>query len=142
MKLVDGFSQIKIVELRPGLLRVHVRQNCFVAGEIDLDERIFYSVPRSKKNLMYVYSGGEGALGINEEILLLDSFDIIKVKYNEQILTTSRRKWLSKGVLSRYCDLTVDRQVVLKFSDVCMENVELFEPDVSQTNLFEEVAIG
>ena len=89
---------------------------------------------------MYLYSGGEGSLGINEEILHLDSFDIIKVKYNDQILTTTCRKWLAKGVLSRYCDSTVDKQILLKLTEINMDDTDQFEPVVNQVNLFEEVA--
>lgn len=140
MQANNELSQIRLVEVYPGLLRVHVKQNDFVAGEILTTKRIFYSAPRSKKNLMYLYSGGEGSLGINEEILHLDSFDIIKVKFNDQILTTTRRKWLAKGVLSRYCDSSVDKQILLKLSQINMEGAEEFEPVLDQVNLFEEVA--
>ena len=136
----NEFSQIHIEEVVPGLLRIHIKQNQFIAGEVLTGKRIFYSAPRSIKNLMFLYHGSEGGLGLNEEILSLSSFDTIKIKYNDRILKTTRRKWLAKGVLSRYCDATVDKQVVLKISEINMQGAEHFEPVENQVNLFEEVA--
>ncbi len=134
---VSELTQIKLVQLTPSLLRVIVKQNNFVAGEIS--NNTFYSQPRSKKNLMYLYSGSEGGLGINEEILHLESFDIIKVKYLDVILTTTHRKWRAKGVTSRYCDATVDKQIILRLSDINMNDTEQYESTEVQENLFAKV---
>ncbi len=131
-------SQISMQELTPNLLGVIVRQNNFPAGEIDTVNRTFYSAPRSTKNLFRLF--GESGLGINEEILLLDLFDIIKIKFNDSILTTTRRKWLAKGIVSPYCDSTVDKQVILKLSDINLMDPDKYEPEENrQQELFDEV---
>jgi len=133
------YSQIEIKKIDNTLLRVIIRQNDFVAGEVDLAERIFYSVPRSSKNLFYLFHGNEGGLGLNNEILHLDSFDTIKLKFNDKILTTTRRKWLAKGIISKYCNAKIDKQVIMKLSDINLGDAEMYEPtETKQQELFQE----
>ena len=132
-------SQIRLHQLSPNLLRVIVRQNNFIAGEIDLIERILYSIPRSTKNLFHLFHGDQGGLGLNEELLMLDSFDIIKVKFNDSILKTSRRKWLTLGIVSPYTNSTVDKQVIMKLSEINFNDVGKYEPVLfKQEELFQE----
>ncbi len=134
----NNLKQIRLHLLSPNLQRAIVRQNNFVAGEIDTEKRIFYSAPRSTKNLFHLF--GEPGLGINEEILLLDFYNKIKVKFNDSILTTTRRKWLNKGITSPYCNSTVDKQIILKLSDINMTDSDKYEPaEAKQEELFEEV---
>ena len=135
--MTASLSQIRLQNLSDSLIRIIIRQNHFVAGDLDTNERIFYSIPRSKKNLFYLF--GEPGLGINEEILLLETFDIIKVKFNDTILTTTRRKWLNKGITSPYCNSTVDKQIILKLSDINLTDVDKYEPIAMQQELFSEV---
>ena len=131
--------QIRLQKISSKIIRVIVRQNNFIAGEIDLTERVFYSVPRSTKNLFYLFHGDEGGLGICEEILHLESFDIIKIKFNNSILTTTRRKWLAKGITSPYCDQRVDKQIILKVLEINMNDIDLFElAETRQQELFPE----
>ena len=132
-----SLSQIRLQNVSDSLIRISIRQNHFIAGDLDTTERIFYSIPRSKKNLFYLF--GEPGLGINEEILLLDSYDTIKVKFNDSILTTTRRKWLNKGITSPYCNSTVDKQIILKLSDINMTDADKYEPITKQQELFSEV---
>ncbi len=131
----ETLSQIKLVEIEPGLLRVHVRQNQFTAGEIS--NGIFYSAPRSVKNLFKLF--GEPRLGINEEILLRTDFSKIKVKFNDKILTTTRLKWLNLGIVSPYCNQSVDKQILMKLTDIDLDEVEKWEPEEKQVELFAEV---
>jgi hypothetical protein len=113
------YSQINIIFTSPTLSIVKLSQNNRAAGNIDSEKRIFYSTPFYSKNLMYLYPGDSGGLGICEEILSLDSFDLIKLNYRGDILTTTRTKWLAKGFLS-----PLDRQIVLKLDQINMEGVE------------------
>ena len=138
--MIPSLSQIRLQKISSKIIRVIVRQNNFIAGEIDLTERVFYSVPRSTKNLFYLFHGDEGGLGICEEILHLDSFDIIKIKFNDKILTTTRKKFLTKGILSRYCSSNIDRQVILKLSNINLDDAADYEPaKIVQEELFEEL---
>ena len=134
------YSQIRIQELTHTIIRVIVKQNNFVAGEVDLRERIFYSIPRSTKNLFHLFHGDKGGLGLNEELLMLDSFDIIKIKFNDSILITSKRKWLTLGIVSPYCNSTVDKQIIMKLSEININDVEKYEQaKIQQQELFSEV---
>ena len=142
METINELSQIHLEDIAPNLVRVRIRQNHWIAGEIDTAERIFYSAPRSQKNVMFLYTGGEGGLGVNEEILSLDLFDVIKIKFNDKILTTTRRKWLALGTLSRYCSSKIDRQLILKFSCLNQDDAEKYEPPEHQEELFGEVSHG
>lgn len=128
-------SQIRLQYLLPTLLRVTVKQNNFIAGEIDTSGRVFYSIPRSAKNLFLLF--GKPGLGLDSDLLHLDSFDLIKIRYNESILTTSRFKWLSKGIVSPYCDQRVDKQIILKLSDINFIDADEYEPaEIRQEELF------
>ncbi|MHB8337935.1 MAG: hypothetical protein ACYDEE_11020 [Ignavibacteriaceae bacterium] len=138
--MTTSLSQINIQKLSSNLLRVIVRQNNFIVGEIDTTRRTFYSVPRSIKNLFHLFHGDEGGLGLNEEIFHLDSFDTIKMKFNDKILTTTRLKWLAKGVTSPYCDTSVDKQIILRLSDINMLDADKYEPaQILQEELFPEL---
>jgi hypothetical protein len=132
-------TQIKLVHITPSLLRVIVKQNNWTAGEIDTDERIFYSTPRSERNLFHLFGGP--ALGLNESLLLMTNYDIIKIKYCDRILVTTRLKWLSKGIVSPYCNQRVDKQITLRLSDVNLDAAKQFEIVELQQNLFSEVVL-
>lgn len=133
---MNELSQIYTKQVDSNTIQLYVKQNNFLAGEIDKFERVFYSIPRSKKNLFHLFHGAEGSLGINEEILLRSDFDKIKIKFNDKILTTTRLKWLYKGVVSPYCDQSVDKQIILRLSEINMEGVEQYEPSEIQDTLF------
>lgn len=131
----NELNQIRMVEVVPGVLRVHIRQNNFVAGDILLSNKTFYCSPRTNKNIMHLYHGAEGGLGLNSELLGLDLFETIKVKFNDTILVISRLKWLTKGVVSKYCNNTVDSQLILKLSEINMDVTE--KQEASPNTLFE-----
>ena len=133
---VNELSQVRLMPITPSLLRLIVKQHSHTAGEVGQANRIFYSAPRSTKNLFYLF--GEPGLGINEEILMRKDFDSIKVKFNDQILTTTRLKWLKHGIVSPYCDQRVDKQIILKVSEINMKDCEQYEPAEKQTELFVE----
>jgi len=133
----EQFSQIYTKAIGSNIMQIYVKQNNFLAGEIDLSERIFYSIPRSNKNLFHLFHGAEGGLGINEELLLRSDFDLMKIKFCDQILTTSRLKWLNCGIVSPYCNQIVDKQIILKLSEINLNDAEQYEPKEIQTNLFE-----
>jgi hypothetical protein len=102
-----------------------------------LNQRIFYSIPRSNKNLFHLFHGAEGGLGLNEELLLKTDFDIIKIKFCDKVLTTSRLKWLNCGIISPYCNQIVDKQFILKLNEINLNDVVKYQPSEIQTNLFE-----
>ena len=136
--MTTALSQISLQNLSDSLIRIIIRQNHFIAGDLDTIERIFYSIPRSEKNLFYLF--GEPGLGINEEILLLDSYHTIKVKYNDSILTTTRRKWLNKGITSPYCNSTVDKQIILALNEINLTDAGRYElAKTQQQELFAEM---
>jgi hypothetical protein len=134
------FSQIYTKEMGIGVLRVFVKQNNFIAGEIHVDEKIFYSIPRSSKNLFYLFHGAEGGLGLNEELLLRTDYDLIKVKYLSNILTTTRLKWLNQGIISPFCNSIVDKQIILKISEINLNQAEKYHIEKEPT-LFDEVLL-
>lgn len=136
--MTSEFSQVTFQNNSSNLLRIIVKQHNFFAGQIDLTKRIFYHVPRSNKNLFHLF--GHPGLGINEEILLRNNFDIIKVKFNDEILTCPRRKWLQLGIKSPFCNASVDLQIILKLSEINMDVAEkyLAAPDL-QIKLFDGV---
>ncbi|MBA4405700.1 hypothetical protein C0389_00330 [bacterium] len=134
---MKDFSQIYTKELGSNIMQIFVKQNNFLAGEVDKSEGIFYSIPRSNKNLFHLFHGAEGGLGINEEILLRPDFDLMKIKFCDKILTTSRLKWLNRGIVSPYCNQIVDKQIILKLSEINLDDVEKYQPSKVQINLFE-----
>ncbi len=131
------FSQIYTKKLGANILQIFIKQQNFLAGEVDLNEGVFYSIPRSNKNLFHLFHGAEGGLGINEEILLRTDFKMMKVKFCDKILTTSRLKWLNCGIVSPYCNKIVDKQIILKLSEINLKDVEKYNPTKEQVNLFE-----
>lgn len=133
----EQFSQIYTKELGSNIMQIFVKQNNFLAGEVDKTERTFYSIPRSNKNLFHLFHGAEGGLGLNEEILFMKNFDVIKVKFCDKILTTSRLKWLCCGIVSPYCNQIVDKQIILKLSEINLNDVEKYQPSEKQISLFE-----
>ncbi len=133
------YSQIWTEFIAKKLERIYVKQNNFIAGEIDHSKKIFYSVPRSAKNVFHLFHNDPGGLGINEEILLRNDFDIIKIKYCDRVLTTTRLKWLNLGVTSPFCNERIDKQIILKLSLISMNDTKQFEPQEKQTELFAEV---
>ncbi len=135
----NSLSQIRLQLIAPNLQRIIVKQNSWTAGEIDLTERIFYSIPRSHKNLFYLFHGDEGGIGINQQILMMSSYDLIKIKFCDKVLTTFRLKWINKGIVSPYCNQSVDKQIILKLSDINMDDAEKFNHAQIQQGLFEEV---
>lgn len=132
-------SQIRSVRLDNYLEQIFVKQNNFLAGEIDHNERIFYSIPRSHKNLFHLFHGDEGGLGINEEILSRQDFDLIKVKFCDMILTTTRLKWFNDGIVSPYSNHAVDKQIILKLSEINFQGTSNESFIDKQINLFEAV---
>lgn len=133
-------SQIYTKELGLNIVQIFVKQNNFLAGEVDKSEGVFYSIPRSNKNIFRLFHGAEGGLGLNEEILLRTDFDMLKVKFCDKILTTSRLKWLNCGIVSPYCNHIVDKQIILKLSEINLKDIEKYKPSIKQINLFEVAA--
>lgn len=136
----EKFSQIRGEFIDDDLERIIVNQNSWTAGELDHSKRTFYSVPRSAKNLFHLFHGAEGGLGINEEILLRPDFEKIKVKFNDKILITTRLKWLNLGIVSPYCNQAVDKQIILRLSQINTDEVDKYEPAEIQENMFEKVS--
>lgn len=118
-------TQLRIEQINMNELKVFIKQNNFFAGTINLQHRTFYCVNRSAKNLFNLF--GKPGLGINEEILLNDKFDFIVVKYQDQLLKTTRLKWLNSGIVSRYCNQKVDKQIILMLENINMQNTRPIE---------------
>lgn len=132
-------SQIKAAKVSEYELKLFIKQNNFFAGILNLKKRVFYHVPRSSRNLFHLF--GKPGLGINEEILLRKDFDLIKVKFQDEILTTNRINWLKKGIVSPYCNQLVDKQIILMLENINLEETKSNEP---QLTIFEskEVVYG
>lgn len=135
---MNNLSQIKLVPITPSLLRVYIRQNEFCCGDIDLEEKIFYSVPRTNKNLFFLFDKKEGSLGLNIELLLLSTYETIKIKFNNKILTCDRLKWLNAGTKSPYCNERVDAQILLPIGMITKSNDYKSTVEEIQQNLFAE----
>lgn len=126
-------TQTKEIRLNQHEVKIFVNQNDFFAGIVNKEKRIFYHVPRSAKNLFHLF--GFDGLGINEEILLRKDFDVIKVKYQNEVLVTTRLKWLNKGIVSPYCNSIVDKQIILNLTEITLDH---HQPVKNQLNIFSE----
>jgi hypothetical protein len=122
--------------------QIHFRGNSaywktFKLGTIFPSESTFQSVSRSKKNIFRVFNG----LGLNEEVLII--LNEIGIKYIEipfcgEILKTTTKKWLKQGIRSPYSNEKVDRQVILRLSDINLsesDSIHSYSTD-NQLNLF------
>jgi hypothetical protein len=126
-------KQIRIIQKSENELRVYIKQNNFFAGIINLKSRIFFHVPRSSKNVFQLFS--KPGLGINEDILLRKDFDKIMIKFNDEILETTRLNWLRNGIASPYCNSIVDKQIILSISKITLQDAV----DTPEKDLFSEV---
>jgi hypothetical protein len=135
-------KQLSLRALDPDTIKVSVKQNNFIAGRIILSRKIFQSAKREPKNLFRMYNN---SLGINSEILniVMPHFgiEIIEIPYLEEILRTTCHKWISEGIVSRYCDETVDKQILLPLSKINMNQLiqinDSYLPKIQQMNLFQ-----
>lgn len=132
--MAENRTQTRSSFINENIEQIFLRVGNFLAGEIDHSKRIFYSVPRTDKNLFFLFDGGRGGLGLNSELLDRTDFDIIKIMFNKKIYTMSRMEWLNKGTVSRFNNFSVDRQVILGLSDLEQSQKEL--------ELFKEVECG
>lgn len=114
-------SQIYEKPLPNGRIALYTKVNSFKCGELDFTDSTFYSVHRSSKNIMWMFSG----LGINEHILTHYQFTYIVIPFNNVELRTTRKKWLQLGIASPYCDFRVDKQIILKLDLINLSEVEL-----------------
>lgn len=137
MQTHNELSQISLSEVSPYVLLVTIKFNGFKIGEIHLREKIFYSVPRTSKNLFWLPAKDEGCLCYNVELLSLDSYDLLKILYHQQVLTCPRKKFLEEGFRSPFSDHRVESQLCLPLSKINnMPSVRELQPD-----LFEEVVL-
>lgn len=97
-------------------VEVFVQQHNFHAGTIDLINKTFTSVSRTSKNVFRLFGGG---LGLNSEILFIIlpyySIETIIIPYEGRILQTTASKWRKLGITSPFCNEAVDKQVILSF---------------------------
>ena len=128
------YSQIKLKRINNSETKVFVNQHNFYAGIINSNSRVFYHTARSSKNVFNLFGGG---LGINEDILLRKDFDKIVVKFNNETLTTTRLKWLKKGIASPYCNAEVDKQIILQLDKITLDDAVDIEKEL---NLFGNVS--
>ena len=113
------------LQYRTGRVEVFVRQHNFHAGTIDLTNKTFTSVSRSSKNVFRLFGGG---LGLNSEILFsilpYYSVETIIIPYEGRILQTTASKWRKLGITSPFCNEAVDKQVILSFDLLNMNDIE------------------
>lgn len=136
MQTYGEFSQIRIMPIDDDTLRIFVKIHNHLAGDIILTEKTFYSVPRTYKNVFHLF--GEPALCYNQELLNLDLYSIIKIKFNDQILTVPRLKFLREGIRSPFSSEVVDSQLALPLKKINTEGAEKYELADKQIELFEE----
>ena len=113
------YSQIKLKRMNDSETKVFVKKHNYYAGVINSDTKTLHHSTRSSKNVFRLF-GFEG-LGINEEILLLKTYDKIVIKFNDEILSVSRLKWLRSGITSPYSDKKVDKQVILDLRKINLD---------------------
>jgi len=118
-----AMSQIYEKHLHNGRIALYTKVNNFKCGELDLKDSTFYCVHRSSKNIMRMFSG----LGINEHILTHYNFAYILIPFNDSELKTTRKKWLQLGIASPFCNMNVDKQIILK-----LDHINLSESDYNQ----------
>jgi hypothetical protein len=134
-------NQVKL-KFDSNIINISVKQNNFIAGRIILSRKIFQSAKREPKNLFRMFNN---SLGINSEILniVMPHFgiEIIEIPYLDEILRTTSNKWITEGIVSRYCDATVDKQILLPLSKINMDHLiqknDSFIPKIQQLNMFE-----
>jgi len=78
------------------------------------------------------------SLGINSQILNGYTFKFIVIPFENAILKTTRKKWISEGVVSPYSDIHVDQQVLLSLEKINMEDAEKYEREIEQLTLFKD----
>ncbi len=126
-------------------LKVIVKQNNFLAGHIHLNEKNFYNVSRSAKNLFHLL--GYASLGMNSEIIniILPYFSInkITIPYEGVGLITTVSKWKQLGVVSPFADKSkIDKQIILDLNEINLDDIDKFSnetDEAEQLNLFCEV---
>jgi len=87
-------------------------------GEIRSHKSTFLLVPRTKKNIFYLFGGG---LGINTQLLeLLDKLQIqfIEGKLSGKYFKVPLKKWIEKGKKSPYKSDFVDPQTILDLKEI------------------------
>ena len=142
--IIDLNSQLFQTSVKPiskDKLRVIIKQNSFIAGDIILSEKTFYNVPRFSHNLFHLF--GSPGLGLNSELLniILPHFNInrIIVPYQGLEFETTADKWRRLGIVSPYCSQTVDKQIILSMDLINMNNAEKYRQTIkppTQLNLF------
>jgi hypothetical protein len=113
-------SQIYEKHLHNGRIIVFTRINHFKLGEIDIATSTFYCVARASKNILRSLNG----LGLNKELLSNYRFEFIVIPFENKIFTTTREKWLKKGVISPYDNNVVDKQIILPLSEINLSEEE------------------
>lgn len=113
--------QIRLEWCAPNKYKIFVRQHNFYAGILDTEKRVFYHVPRSSKNLFHLF--GKPSLGINSEILNLTEYETIKIRFEDRLLETSKAKWIKQGIVSPFCNETVDKQIILAIDQINFDEV-------------------
>ncbi|MGA7721851.1 MAG: hypothetical protein WCA84_11830 [Ignavibacteriaceae bacterium] len=115
-----------------GRVEVFVRQHNFHAGTIDLINRTFTSVSRSSKNVFRLFGGG---LGLNSEILFIIlpyySIETIIIPFEGRLLKTLADKWRTLGITSPFCNDAVDKQIILSFDLLNMDDANKYAETVS-----------
>jgi len=108
--IIFGNSQLLETSLADGRVVISIKTNNFHAGEIHPQRDTFYSAKRTGKNVMRMF---HNSLGINSQILNGYTFKFIVIPFENSILKTTRKKWISEGVVSPYSDIHVDQQILL-----------------------------
>jgi hypothetical protein len=134
--IIFGNSQLLETPLPDGRIDLHIKTNNFHAGIIDPSKETFYSVKRTGKNLMRMF---KSSLGINSQILNGYTFKFIVIPFENTILRTLRKKWISEGVVSPYSNFHVDQQILLSLDKINMDDADRYENEPEQINLFSEV---
>jgi hypothetical protein len=134
--IIFGNSQLSEKTLSDGRINLYIKTNNFHAGELLPEKDTFYSVKRTGKNVMRLF---HNSLGINSQILNGYTFKYIVIPFENSILKTTRKKWISEGVVSPYSDIHVDQQILLPLDKINMENAEIYEREIEQLTLFRDV---
>jgi hypothetical protein len=134
--IIFGNSQLLETPLSDGRIDLHIKINNFHAGMVHPSKDTFYSAKRTGKNLMRMF---KNSLGINSQILNGYTFKFVVIPFENTILKTTRKKWISEGVVSPYSDIHIDSQILLPLDKINMDDAAKYDLEVEQLPLFREV---
>ncbi len=103
-------------------------------GTLNRSRRIFETTRKPAHVIKSIPGGG---IGINADILNMEDFDTIRIKYGDKILSTLREFWLKHGQVVRYGSAGYETQILLPISEFGLDKaIKWLEGVRSQIDIF------